>query len=59
MLECQSIYARRFYDRPEIRMLSGLRFCRLHNQQLAFYRSRTPTLIPGYIVCIVNRDSNT
>jgi len=59
MLECQSIYARRFYDLPEIGILSGLRFCRLHNQQLAFNRSQTPTLIPGYIVCTVNRNSNT
>lgn len=47
------------YNLSEIGMLSGLRFCRLHNQQPALYRSRTPTLIPRYIVCTVNRDSNT
>jgi len=47
------------YDLSEIGMLSGLRFCHLHNRQLAFDRSRTPTLISGYVVCTVDRDSNT
>lgn len=60
MLECQSIYARGFMiSESEIGMLSGLQDCCLHNRQLAFDRSRNPSLISGYMVCTVDRDSKT